>query len=51
MADSRKKGARIAGGLAAAMVVAAFGYLAAGEGGAAQDDKYVGAGKCEKSGK
>ena len=42
-----KHGGRIAGGLAAAMVVAAFGYLAAGEGGTAQDGKYVGAGKCK----
>jgi len=47
MSGSLKQGARIAGGLAAAMVVAAFGYLAAGEGGAAQDGKYVGAGKCK----
>jgi hypothetical protein len=38
---------RVAGGLAAALAVTAFGYLAAGEGGTPQDSKYIGAAKCK----
>lgn len=38
---------RMAGGLAAALAVAAFSVLAAGEGGRGADSKYVGAAKCK----